>query len=153
MQRRYKYFVLGRDKSYFVNKLLLFSKEILWNWYENSWIFYWQHICYVCWACSTTESRHSYGTNCVSLLAYLFLYSCEADFIQGPLKKNEAKLARSFTFTFRYIDDVLSINNCKCGDFVDRLYPNELEIKHTTDTVRSASYLDLHLAHDQQGSF
>jgi hypothetical protein len=68
-------------------------------------------------------------------------------FIQGPLKKNEAMLARSFTFTFRYIDDVLSINNCKCGDFVDRLYPNELEIKHTTDTVRSASYLDLHLVY------
>jgi uncharacterized protein YaeQ len=55
------------------------------------------------------------GTNCVPLLADLFLYSYEADFIQGFLKKNEKKLARSFNFTFRYIDDnianVLSINN------------------------------------------
>ena len=51
------------------------------------------------------------GTNCAPLLANLFLYSYEADFIQGLLKKNEKKLARSFNFTFRYIDDVLSLNN------------------------------------------
>jgi hypothetical protein len=40
------------------------------------------------------------GTNCAPLLADLFLYSYEADFIQGLLKKNEKKLARSFNFTF-----------------------------------------------------
>jgi hypothetical protein len=47
------------------------------------------------------------GTNSAPLLADLFLYSYGADFIQGLLKKNEKKLARSFKFTFRYIDDVL----------------------------------------------
>jgi hypothetical protein len=77
----------------------------------------------------------------------LFLYSYEADFIQGLLKKNE-KLARSFNFTYRYIDDVLSLNNSRFGDFVDRI---ELEIKDTTDTDRSASYLDLHLEIDSEG--
>ena len=51
------------------------------------------------------------GTNCAPLLADLFLYSYEADFIQGLLKKNEKNLAQSFTFMFRYIDDVLSLNN------------------------------------------
>jgi hypothetical protein len=69
------------------------------------------------------------GTNCAPLLANLFLYSYEADFIQGLLKKNEKKLARSFNFKFRYIDDVLSLNNSRFGDFVDRIYPIELEIK------------------------
>ena len=34
---------------------------------------------------------------------------------------------------------------------VDRIYPIELEIKDTTDTDRSASYLDLHLAIDSEG--
>ena len=76
------------------------------------------------------------GTNCAPLLADLFLYSYEADFIQGLLKKNEKKLA------FRNIDDVLSLNNSRFGDFVDRIYPIELEIKDATDTARSASYLD-----------
>jgi hypothetical protein len=51
------------------------------------------------------------------------------------IKKNEKKLARSFNFTFCYIDDVLSLNNSRFGDFVDRIYPIELEIKDTTDTV------------------
>ena len=41
---------------------------------------------------------------------------------------------------------VLSLNNYRFGDFVDRIYPIELEIKDTTD--RSTSYLDLHLEID-----
>jgi hypothetical protein len=44
-------------------------------------------------------------------------------------------LARSFNFTFRYIDDVLSLNNSRLGDFVDRIYPVKLEIKDTTEYV------------------
>jgi hypothetical protein len=40
----------------------------------------------------------------------------------GLLKKNENKPARSFNFIFRYIDDVLSLNNGRFGDFVDRIY-------------------------------
>ena len=69
------------------------------------------------------------GTNCAPLLADLFFYSYEAYFIQGLLKKNEKKLARSSNFAFRYIDDVLSLNNSRFGDFVDRIYLIELEIK------------------------
>ena len=91
------------------------------------------------------------GTNCAPLLADLFLYSYEVDFIQGLLKKNEKKLARSFNFTFRYIDDVFPLNNSRLCDFVDRIYPIELEIKDITDTDTSASYLDLHLEADSQG--
>jgi hypothetical protein len=49
-----------------------------------------------------------------------------ADFIEGLLKKNEKKLARSFNSTFRYIDDVLSLNNTRFGDFADRMYPLQL---------------------------
>ena len=39
------------------------------------------------------------GTNYAALLADLFLYSYQADFIQGHVKKSEKKLARSFNFT------------------------------------------------------
>jgi len=49
------------------------------------------------------------------------------------------------------MDDVLSLNNSRFGDFVDRIYPIELEIKDTTDTNRSASYLDLYLEMDSEG--
>jgi hypothetical protein len=66
------------------------------------------------------------GTNSATFLVDLFLYSYEAYFIQGLLKNNEKKVARSFNFTFCYIDDVLSLINSKLGDFVDLIYPIEL---------------------------
>ena len=93
------------------------------------------------------------GTSCAPLLADLFFYLYEADFIQRLLMKNEKKRARSFNFTLRYIpvDDVLSLNDSRFGDFADRIYPIELEIKDTTDTDKSASYLGLHLEIDSEG--
>ena len=46
---------------------------------------------------------------------------------------------------FKYIDDVfsLSINNPHFSENLHIIYPNELEIKDTTESRRSASYLDL----------
>ena len=53
--------------------------------------------------------------------------------------------------TVCYIDEVLLLNNSRFGDFVDHIYPIELEINDTTETPRSASYLDLHLEIDSEG--
>jgi hypothetical protein len=65
-----------------------------------------------------------------SLLTDLFLYSYEANFIQGiesdSQKKKKTKLARSFNVTFRYIDPLFSLNHSRCSDFVHRIYPIEL---------------------------
>jgi hypothetical protein len=83
------------------------------------------------------------NTNCASLLADLFLYLYEADFIQGFLMKNEKKLTLSFYFTVCIIYYVLWISNSKFGDFVDRLYSVEIEIKDTIETAMYASYIDL----------
>ena len=90
------------------------------------------------------------ATNCAPLLAALFLYYHEADFIQELPRKKDKKLAISLNFTFRYIavdnDDVTKYKcNSKFGDYVERIYPIALVIKHIKDTVQSASYLDLHL--------
>jgi hypothetical protein len=43
--------------------------------------------------------------------------------------------AKAFNFTYRYIDDVLSINNSRFAEFLPLIYPPELEIKETTDTA------------------
>ena len=90
------------------------------------------------------------GTNCAPLLADLFLYSYEAEFIQtrALIKSGKRHLAKSFNFTYRYIDDVLSINNPKLGDYIDFIYPVELDIKDTTDADHHGSYLDLLLTYD-----
>ena len=88
------------------------------------------------------------GTNCVPLLVDLFFFSYETYFIQGLLNKNEKKQVRCIKFTFRFIDDVLTLNSYKFDDLVDRIYPIELEIKDTTS--RSDSHLDLHPEIDSQ---
>ena len=49
--------------------------------------------------------------------------------MQGLLRKHENKLVRSFYFTLRYTGDVLSLY--KLCDFVDHIYPIDLEIKDT----------------------
>jgi hypothetical protein len=50
-----------------------------------------------------------------------------------------------------YIDDVLSINNSRFAEFLPLIYPPEPEVKETTDTASSASFLDLYLEFDDSG--
>ena len=69
------------------------------------------------------------GTNCAPLLADLFLYSYESEFLQLLVKEKKIHEARSFNFTYRYIDDVLSINNSRFAEFLPLIYPPELELK------------------------
>ena len=91
------------------------------------------------------------GTNCAPLLADLFLYSYESEFLQKLVKDKKIHEARAFNFTYRYIDDVLSINNSRFAEFLPLIYPPELEVKETTDTASSASFLDLYLEFDDSG--
>jgi hypothetical protein len=68
------------------------------------------------------------GTNCAPLLADLFLYSYESEFLQKLVKEKKIHEARAFNFTYRYIDDVLSINNSRFAEFLPLIY-------HTTKYV------------------
>ena len=92
-----------------------------------------------------------FGSNCAPLLADLFLYSYETEFLQKLVKDKKIHEARAFNFAYRYIDDVLSINNFRFAEFLPLIYPPELEVKETTDTASSASFLDLYLEFDDSG--
>ena len=77
------------------------------------------------------------GTNCAPLLADLFLYSYESEFLQKLVKDKKIHEARAFNFTYRYIDDVLSINNSRFAEFLPLIYPPELEVRdHRYSFVR-----------------
>jgi hypothetical protein len=94
------------------------------------------------------------GTNCVPLLAELFLYSYEAEFVQKLLQDNDIKLAVSFSHTFKYIDGDLSINNHNFHNYVHLIYPDVLEVKYTSNTTesdKSASYLNVLFNIDANG--
>jgi uncharacterized protein YlbG (UPF0298 family) len=84
------------------------------------------------------------------LTAYMFLRAYEADFLQWLLKNREQILAQTFNSSFNYLNYVLSLNNSQFGNYLLLLYPNELEVKDTTDTLKSVSYIDLHLEIDNE---
>ena len=84
------------------------------------------------------------GTDCAPLLADLFLHFYEFKFINKVMKdKSTYFLAKMFNNTFRYIDDLMCLNNKHFSEFIDKIYPNELELKETTESPNSASYLDV----------
>jgi hypothetical protein len=64
--RRYKYLVLGKDRSYFVKKHWFYQKVVGNSYNQHIRIFDWQHICYVLWTCLSTGSRHIFVYNLCS---------------------------------------------------------------------------------------
>ena len=60
------------------------------------------------------------STNSAPLLANLFLYTFEYDFMVKTLRQDIAK-AIQFSNTFRYIDDLFSNNNVDFGNYIDAI--------------------------------
>jgi hypothetical protein len=77
------------------------------------------------------------------LLVDLFFYFYEAEFIQKLLQEKNKPIAVAFNSTFRYIDDVLLINNDQSYSYIDSIYLSGLEIKDTTESSTSALYMDV----------
>ena len=81
------------------------------------------------------------GTNSAPLLADLFLHTFEYDFMLRTMKQDMTK-AVQFSNTFRYVDDLLSVNNENFGNYISDIYPSDLELKDTTLTSNEVCYLD-----------
>ena len=128
--RRYKYLVLGHKESFFVKEhpKHKYSEDDIIKMLE----FLVDNILKIRGFCGKgfpADSLYSNGNKLCPLLSDIFLYSYEAEFIQSLLSK---QLASRFNFTYRYIDDVLSINNPQFENYLGQMYPVELEIKNTT---------------------
>ena len=150
--RRYKYLVLGHEETYFVKEHSDSKHEYSEDDIIKMLEFLVDNI-FVVFAGKVFQQTAGIpmGTNCAHLLADIFLYSYEADFIQSLLSTGKKQLASRFNLTYRYIDDVLSINNPKFENYLGQMYPAELEIKDTTESTTSASYLDLLLSIGRDG--
>ena len=85
----------------------------------------------------------SNGNNCVPLLADLFLYSYESEFLDNMTRGGHGKLTRSFNLCYRYIDDWIVLNNKKFGDYVKQIYHSQLTAEKTNTSDDLANYLDL----------
>ncbi|XP_055999510.1 uncharacterized protein LOC130047876 [Ostrea edulis] len=151
-KRKYSYLVIIHPKIYFVNyrsdSTLKYSKVEIKNVLEflidNIFVVFGNQV-------FQQSVGVPMGTNCVHLLTYLFVYSYEAEIIPKRLREKRKFLAVDFNSTFRYIDDVLSINDNNFHSYVESIYPCELEIKHTPESSTSASYFNILLKVDIKG--
>jgi len=89
------------------------------------------------------------GTNCAPLLADLFLYSYESEFLDKLISKGKRNLARQFNLTYRYIDDLISFGNKNFHQYLSQIYPKELQIKPTNESDFVTHYLDLTFMRDK----
>ena len=68
------------------------------------------------------------GTNCAPLVADLFLYCYERDFMDSLNHDNQADVIEAFNSTSRYLDDLLNIDNPYFEGMVNQIYPPELMV-------------------------
>ena len=93
-----------------------------------------------------TDNRHSYGRKlCHSPSRHIAVLQRSGINTVLVLDRYE-NVSITFNLTYRYIDDVLSINNPYFENYLGHMYPPEFEIKDTTESNTSASYLKLLLS-------
>ena len=68
------------------------------------------------------------GTNCAPLIADLFLYCFERDFMLTLSPSNQSHIIEAFNLTSRYLDDILTIDNPFFPQMIHLIYPPELTL-------------------------
>ena len=63
------------------------------------------------------------GTNCAPLVADLFLFCYESDFMTSLSDVKQADIIEAFKSTSRYLDDLLNIDSSYFEGMVNRIYP------------------------------
>ena len=86
------------------------------------------------------------GTNCATLVADLFLFCYERDFIMSLSGDKQADVIDAFKTTSRYLDDILNSNNVYFDNMVNQIYPSELQLNKANTSDTKAAFLDLHLS-------
>ena len=85
------------------------------------------------------------GTNCAPLVADLFLFCYEKDFMMSLSGDKDAEIIEAFTSTSRYFDDLITIGNTYFDDMVNQNYPSELQLNKANSSNTEAPFLELHL--------
>ena len=86
------------------------------------------------------------GTNCAPLVADLFLFCYERDFMTSLSDVKQAEIIETFKSTSRYLDDLLNIDNPYFEGMVNRIYPPELQLNKANISDTEAPFLDLFLS-------
>ena len=85
-------------------------------------------------------------TNCAPLVADLFLFCYEKDFMLSLSEDNQSDVIEAFNSTSRYLDDLFNIDNNVFDSMINRIYPSELQLNKANVSDTEASFLDLQLS-------
>ena len=88
----------------------------------------------------------SIGTNCAPLVADLFLFCYERDFMLALSDNNQADIIEAFNSTSRYLDGLLNIDNPYFEQIVGQIYPIELQLFKANSSDTEAPFLDSNLS-------
>ena len=80
------------------------------------------------------------GTDCAPLVADLFLFCYEKDFMLSLSDNNQTDIIEAFNSTSRYLDDLILII------LVGQIYPTELQLNKANSSDTEAPFLDLNLS-------
>ena len=86
------------------------------------------------------------GIYCAPLVADLFLFCYERDFMMSLSDDKQADIIDAFNTTSRYLDDILNINNFYFDTMIMQIYPTELQLSKANASDTEAAFLDLHLS-------
>ena len=84
-------------------------------------------------------------TNCAPLVADLFLFCYERDFMKSLTKEKRYDMINAFNSTSRYLDDLLNIDNSHFEHMVHRIYPTELQLNKANASDTEAVFFRLKL--------
>ena len=68
------------------------------------------------------------STNCAPFVADLFLFCHERDFMLSLSDNNQTDIIEAFNSTFRYLDDLLNIDNPHFEHMLGQIYPTDLQL-------------------------
>ena len=86
------------------------------------------------------------GTYCAPLVADLFVFCYEGDFMMSLSDDKQADVIDAFNTTSRYLDDILNINNVYFDNMLSQIDPSELQLNKANTSYTEAAFLDLHLS-------
>ena len=86
------------------------------------------------------------GTDSAPLVADLFLFCYERDFMTSLSDDNQADIVKAFNSTSRYLDDLLKFDNPYFEGMVNQIYPPRLQLNKANISDTEAPFLDLHLS-------
>ena len=86
------------------------------------------------------------GTNCAPLVADLFLFCYERDFMLSLSDNSQTDIIEAFNSTSRYLDDLLNIDNPYFKQMVGQMYFTELQLNKANSSDTEAWFLDLNLS-------